>query len=177
MYRRDLGKELFFFRHADYLYTMRFPVRLLLLAPGPLHFPFIKEGLDYYTRRLKAYLRFETRFPRLKSKRPAEEARRLLAHLPKGAYLLALDERGRSLRTPEMAAWLEDLFFRHREMAVVCGGPEGLPPEILEAAEERLSLSPLTLNHELALLVFAEALYRALTLLSGHPYHREGVSA
>jgi len=150
---------------------MRFPARLLLLAPGPLRFPFVKEGLDYYARRLKAYLRFETSFPRARG--PAEEARKLRVHLPKGAYLVALDERGQALTTREMARWLEGLLSREREIAVVCGGPEGLPPEILSAARERLSLSPLTLNHELALLVFAEALYRALTLLSGHPYHRD----
>jgi len=152
---------------------MRFPVRLLLLAPGPLRFSFVQEGLAYYARRLRPYLRFETRFPRIKGKHPAEEAQRLLAHLPPRAYLLALDERGRSLDTRKMARWLEKLLLQHREIAVVCGGPEGLPPEILKQAQEKLSLSPLTLNHELALLVFTEALYRALSLLSGHPYHRD----
>ncbi len=94
-------------------------------------------------------------------------------YLPEGGYLLALDERGRSFRTPELASWFEGLLSRARRITVVCGGPEGLAPEILEAADSRLSLSPLTLNHELALLVFCETLYRVLTLLSGHPYHRD----
>jgi len=157
---------------------MRFPVRLLLLAPGPLRYPFVKEGLSFYRERLRPFLDFREVFPRVRGKgspeaRLREEGEVLKRHLPQGAYLVALDERGRVLRTREFSAWLSRVFLEKREIAVVCGGPEGLSPEILERADFRLSLSPLTLNHELALLVFCEALYRALTLLSGHPYHRE----
>ncbi len=157
---------------------MRFPVRLLLLAPGPLRYVFVKEGLSFYTERLKPFLNFEALFPKVKSggapeSRLREEARMLKKHLPEGGYLVVLDERGRRFRTKELASWFGKLLSQVRQITVVCGGPEGLPPEILEKADFQLSLSPLTLNHELALLVFCEALYRALTILSGHPYHRE----
>ncbi len=156
---------------------MRYPSRLLLLAPGPLKFPFISQGIDFYRARVKPYLQFEVLFPKVKAEgspqdRRAQEAHRLRKHIPPSAYLLALDERGRLFSSRELARFWEDLFLSHREIVVVAGGPEGLETGLLAQAQFRLSLSPLTLNHEIALLVFCEALYRSLTILSGGPYHR-----
>ncbi|WP_297056532.1 23S rRNA (pseudouridine(1915)-N(3))-methyltransferase RlmH [Thermosulfurimonas sp.] len=151
---------------------MRWPVRLLLLAPGPLRYPFIREGLDFYAQRLRPYLHFETLFPKA-SGGPEKEGRILKRHLSPGDYLVALTERGKLFSTREFASWLENLLPSRRRITVLAGGPEGLCPELLSASHFQLSLSPLTFHHELALLVFAETLYRALTLLSGHPYHRD----
>jgi 23S rRNA (pseudouridine1915-N3)-methyltransferase len=68
----------------------------------------------------------------------------------------------------QLAAWLRD----GKDVALLVGGPEGLAPECLARAERRWSLSPLTLPHPLVRVVVAEQLYRAWSLLSGHPYHR-----
>ncbi len=157
---------------------MRFPVRLLLMAPGPLRYEFVKEGIDFYSQRVKPFLDFETHFPRIKVPKDPQERRRreaegLRRYFPPRAYRRALDEKGRCLSSRELASLLNKLFSQHREFVVFAGGPEGLAEDLLKEAQMRLSLSPLTLNHELALLVFCEALYRSLTILSGLPYHRE----
>ena len=85
---------------------------------------------------------------------------------------MALDERGREHTSPELArrlaAWLEG----GRDVALVIGGSDGLAPALLERAEERISLSRLTLAHRLARVVLAEQLYRAFTILKGEPYHK-----
>ncbi|MDW8468122.1 MAG: 23S rRNA (pseudouridine(1915)-N(3))-methyltransferase RlmH [Burkholderiales bacterium] len=98
---------------------------------------------------------------------PAREEPRLLARLPAGARIVALDERGRDLTSVEFAALLD------RPTAFVIGGPDGLPAAVRRRAELRLRLSSLTLAHALAQVVLVEQLYRAATLRTGHPYHRD----
>jgi 23S rRNA (pseudouridine1915-N3)-methyltransferase len=100
------------------------------------------------------------------------EGERLIAAVPKGARVLALDVTGRAWSTEELsdqlAGWLAD----GRDVALLVGGPDGLPPECLTRAEGRWSLSPLTFPHPLVRVILAEQLYRAWSLLQGHPYHR-----
>ncbi|OAQ21483.1 23S rRNA (pseudouridine(1915)-N(3))-methyltransferase RlmH [Thermosulfurimonas dismutans] len=156
---------------------MRFPVRLLLMAPGPLKFPFVSQGIDFYRVRVKPFLQFETLFPKVKATgspeaRKQKEAETLMKHIPSGSYVITLDEKGQILNSPQLSEFLGQLFTQRREIVVVAGGPDGLADKILRGADFRLSLSALTLNHEIALLVFCEALYRSLTILSGSPYHR-----
>lgn len=97
---------------------------------------------------------------------PVKDAKRLRAALPRSARLVVLDERGRDYTTRQFAALLD------AETAFVIGGAEGLDPAIKDAAAVLLRLSALTLPHALAQVVLLEQLYRAATLLSGHPYHR-----
>jgi len=103
----------------------------------------------------------------------ASEAARLLEKLPSGARLVALDEHGREASTREladrMARWMAD----GRDVALIIGGADGLAAGLLEKAEDKLSLSRLTLPHALARVLLAEQLYRAVSLLNNHPYHRE----
>ena len=87
--------------------------------------------------------------------------------LPAGARIVALDERGRDLTTREFAALLAE------PTAFVIGGADGLDPAIKKKASVLLRLSALTLPHALAQVVLCEQIYRAATLLTGHPYHRE----
>lgn len=91
----------------------------------------------------------------------------LKAALPRNARLVALDERGQDCSTREFAALLAS------ETAFVIGGPDGLAAEVRNAAALVLRLSSLTLPHALAQVVVLEQLYRAATLLTGHPYHRQ----
>ena len=86
--------------------------------------------------------------------------------LPKRSYVVALDERGKDLTTEQFAKLL------HRETAFVIGGPDGLDEKIRKEAALLLRLSSLTLPHALAQVVLLEQIYRAATLLTGHPYHR-----
>lgn len=88
------------------------------------------------------------------------------------ALLVAVDERGQSMTSPEFSAWLQ----RHREaardVAFVVGGAHGLADEVRTSATHRLALAPWTLPHELARLVLAEQFYRAGTIVRREPYHK-----
>ncbi|HEX2198877.1 MAG TPA: 23S rRNA (pseudouridine(1915)-N(3))-methyltransferase RlmH [Burkholderiales bacterium] len=96
-----------------------------------------------------------------------KDAKRLRAAVPRGARLVALDERGRDCTTRQFAGLLES------ETAFLIGGAEGLDDSIKQEAALLLRLSAMTLPHALAQVLLLEQLYRAATLLTGHPYHRE----
>lgn len=103
----------------------------------------------------------------------AAEAGRLRAALPAQCRCVVLDEHGTDLTTDQlakrMAAWARE----GDDVAFVIGGPDGLDAGFKKNAHERLRLSSLTLPHGLVRVILAEALYRAASLLKGHPYHRE----
>jgi 23S rRNA (pseudouridine1915-N3)-methyltransferase len=96
-----------------------------------------------------------------------KHAANLRGKIPRHARLVALDERGRDLSTQQFAALLAE------PTAFVIGGADGLDPAIRKGAALLLRLSALTLPHALAQVVLCEQIYRAATLLTGHPYHRE----
>ncbi|MDR2000589.1 MAG: 23S rRNA (pseudouridine(1915)-N(3))-methyltransferase RlmH [Zoogloeaceae bacterium] len=103
----------------------------------------------------------------------AAEAERLRAALPPQCRRVVLDERGGDITTGElaqrMAAWAQE----GRDVAFIIGGPDGLDAAFKKSAHETLRLSALTLPHGMVRVILAEALYRASSLLRGHPYHRE----
>jgi 23S rRNA (pseudouridine1915-N3)-methyltransferase len=107
------------------------------------------------------------------SERKADEASRLLKAIGDTGMLVALDETGKSLTSVEFAR----LVGRCRDggetaLSLVIGGPDGHGPDLLQRAKIVLNLGTMTLPHGLARIVLAEQLYRATTILSGHPYHR-----
>jgi len=103
----------------------------------------------------------------------AEEAARLLAACPKETFLVAMDEHGKAFTSEAFAAWLAKTSLEHPDVSFVIGGADGLDDGLLKAARAKVSLSAMTLPHALARLVLVEQLYRAYTILKGHPYHRE----
>jgi 23S rRNA (pseudouridine1915-N3)-methyltransferase len=103
----------------------------------------------------------------------AAEAQRILALLAPRDFVVALDERGSERTTVELSNWLEQRRASGQDLAFIIGGPDGLSEEVLARAHFRWSLSRLTLPHGLVRVVLAEQIYRAATLLAGHPYHRE----
>jgi len=98
----------------------------------------------------------------------------MLAAIPKGCRVWALDVMGKEYATEalakELGQWMQD----GRDVALLVGGPDGLAPVCQQRAERRWSLSQLTLPHMLVRIVVAEQLYRARSILQGHPYHRGG---
>jgi 23S rRNA (pseudouridine1915-N3)-methyltransferase len=105
--------------------------------------------------------------------RKADEAKTLRAALPEG-IVVALDERGKTQGSEafanQIARWRDD---GRPAVSFVIGGADGLEPDFVKAADLTLSFSPLTWPHQLVRIMLAEQLYRATTILSGHPYHRE----
>lgn len=101
------------------------------------------------------------------------EAARIERALPRGAVRVALDERGREFGSLELARWLDARRRDGRDVAFLVGGADGLAPELKSGAEFLLRLSAMTLPHGLARVLLAEQLYRALSIIGGHPYHRE----
>lgn len=101
-----------------------------------------------------------------------EEGAKMLAALPEGAGVTALDVRGKTLDTEALAKLLNRWLQEGRDQALLVGGPDGLASECLGKAGLRWSLSPLTLPHGLVRVVVAEQLYRAWSILKNHPYHR-----
>lgn len=102
----------------------------------------------------------------------ALEATRIEAQLPAGCRRIALDERGAAPTTRQLADHLAKWMASGDDIAFIIGGPDGLDPHIKNTAHETMRLSSLTLPHALVRVILAEALYRAASLLKGHPYHR-----
>lgn len=108
------------------------------------------------------------------AQRQADEAARLLKSAGDSEFIIALDERGKSMTSKEFAALLEQkIAGGTKSMSLCLGGPDGHDKTLLQAAQLKLSLGPMTLPHGLARVVIAEQLYRAAAILAGHPYHRE----
>ncbi len=107
----------------------------------------------------------------VKSLRSAEGAA-LLASVPDGHRVIALDERGIQWSTPELASQLENWMREERGVCFLVGGPDGLAEECREKAHNVWSLGRLTLPHPMARTILVEQLYRAWTITQNHPYHR-----
>ena len=103
----------------------------------------------------------------------ALEAARIDAQLPAACRRVALDERGDAPTTRQLAGRLEKWMAGGDDVAFIIGGPDGLDPRIKDSAHETLRLSSLTLPHALVRVILAEALYRAASVIKGHPYHRD----
>ncbi len=105
--------------------------------------------------------------------RMKDEGKKLQARLPVGAYRIALDERGRARSSEDFAAHLAALRDRSLgDLVFLVGGPDGLDASLRDAADERLALGLQTWPHLLVRAMLAEQIFRALTILAGHPYHR-----
>ena len=102
----------------------------------------------------------------------AAERTRIETAIPKGARVVALDERGDALGTQALARRLT-LWQEQGDVALLIGGPDGLDPALREGAHERIRLSDLTLPHAFARVLLIEQLYRAWSINAKHPYHRE----
>jgi 23S rRNA (pseudouridine1915-N3)-methyltransferase len=154
-------------------------MRMRLLAAGTRMPDWVDAGFDDYAKRLRGEYRLKlTEIPLGDRsggdlRRAVEaEGKRMLAAAGDRHYLIALQVGGKALTTEQLARWLEDRA-REGDHPVFCiGGPDGLAPEIDGHARLRWSLSALTLPHGLARVVVAEALYRAVSLIKGLPYHR-----
>jgi 23S rRNA (pseudouridine1915-N3)-methyltransferase len=156
-------------------------MKLLLVAVGQRQPAWADAAWADFAKRFPPEMRLELKAvkaePRSAGKTAvqcmAAEAQRIETAIIKGARRVVFDERGTRLNTAQLAdrlqAWRQD----GRDVALLIGGPDGLDPQFKTTADETLRLSDLTLPHAFARVLLAEALYRAWSLSTGHPYHRE----
>ncbi|WP_428311932.1 23S rRNA (pseudouridine(1915)-N(3))-methyltransferase RlmH [Hydrocarboniphaga sp.] len=155
-------------------------MRLRLIAIGGRMPDWVQTAFDDYVKRLPREVRLElVEIPLATRGKNADIARarqlegeRVLKALPDGVRSVALDERGASWSSVDLADQLKRWQQDGRDVALLVGGPDGHAPDVLKRAEQKWSLSPLTLPHALVRVLIAEQIYRATTLLAGHPYHR-----
>ena len=155
-------------------------MKIRILAVGQKMPAWVEQGVDEYLRRLPADFRVVFEEIPLGQRRPgsdlkkalAKESDAILARLKGKEKVIALDVQGKAWSSEQLSSQAEDWRMDGRDIALLIGGPDGLSAECLAQAEQRWSLSPLTLPHPLVRVLLAEQLYRAWTLLSGHPYHR-----
>ena len=159
-------------------------MRMIVAAVGKLKHGPERELFEHYWQRLEAAGRSVSFSPlRLEELsegraataelRKADEAQRLLKICAESDVRIVLDERGRALDSATLASWIKSRRDAGaKAMTFVIGGPDGHGAEMLAAATLKLSLGQMTLPHGLARIVLTEQLYRAATIISGHPYHR-----
>lgn len=146
-------------------------MRWNIFAIGKPKFDFARLGIEEYAGRLKPFA--STRIEYLKAASREEESRALLERSD-GMFRVVLDERGDHVTSRELAKKIDAWEQRGpRDFAVIIGGADGHTDELRKAAGWTWSLSKLTLQHELALVVTLEQLYRAYTIKAGLPYHRD----
>jgi 23S rRNA (pseudouridine1915-N3)-methyltransferase len=139
-------------------------IRLILL--GKTRRPEIRALLDDYAARIRHYAEIE-----ITELRDASPAALRKLKLDSASTIVLLDAAGKQFTSQQFARWLGDLRERGvRELAFLCGDAEGFPPELHAAAQQKISLSTLTMPHELARVLLAEQIYRAFAILAGHPY-------
>jgi 23S rRNA (pseudouridine1915-N3)-methyltransferase len=156
-------------------------VRITILAVGHRAPGWIQEGFNEYAKRMPPEARMELvevkpeerGAGRSTEKAKGVEGERILAALPQGATLLALDERGKAVTTQGMSVMLSGWMRDGSSPAFAIGGADGLSDAVKERAAKLISLSALTLPHALVRVILAEQLYRAWSILARHPYHRE----
>ena len=151
-----------------------------LIAVGDKMPRWVQEGYHEYAKRMPAEcaLRLVEIAPDKRGKNAdivrimRNETTRLLAAVPKRAAVITLEVSGKPWSTEQLAGRLRTWLHSGQDLALLVGGPDGLADEACQVATECWSLSPLTLPHPLVRIVLAEQLYRAWSLLRGHPYHR-----
>ncbi len=155
-------------------------MKLWLVAVGQRMPGWVDEAFSDYAKRLPPEtplilkeIRAEARGSSISAEVVMErEAQRIDAAMPPGAFVVALDEHGEPLTSVSLARELDRWRQGGRDVALLIGGADGLAPRIKQRADARRRLSDLTLPHGLVRVLVAEQLYRAHTLLNGHPYHR-----
>ena len=155
-------------------------MQLLVAAVGQRMPRWVNESWNEYSRRMPPGLSLSVREVPLAKRGKNADVRRLtavessalLAAMPPRARIIALDVKGQAWSTQKLATNLEEWMGEGRDLGFMIGGPDGISPDIMQKADNRWSLGPLTLPHPLVRVVLAEQLYRAWTISQNHPYHR-----
>jgi 23S rRNA (pseudouridine1915-N3)-methyltransferase len=151
-----------------------------LIAAGTRLPDWVNDGFRDYQKRLRTPLVLDLVEIPVATRRAGEnparaitrEGESMLAALGREDYVVALEVAAKSMTTEQVSVWLAERLREARPLALLIGGPDGLSDACRTRANQSWSLSPMTLPHGLVRVVLAEQLYRAMSLLAGHPYHR-----
>ena len=142
-----------------------------IITVGKPALPWARAGLEDYLGRLKRAARVEHVIVK---EGPKDQVESHLLQASEGTLRIVLDEKGKPRRSLELASWIQEHDVRGTKRAsLIIGGADGHSERVRKAADECWTLSPFTLQHEIALVVLVEQIYRAYTIMRGEPYHRE----
>jgi 23S rRNA (pseudouridine1915-N3)-methyltransferase len=156
-------------------------MRLIVIAVGQKMPQWAQVAVDDYAKRFPPELKFEVRTVKVAHRASQADAHsamlvereRIEALIPRGAHVVALDERGKAVTTKELAQQLQDWQLAANDVVLLIGGPDGLDDGLKASAQQQIRLSHLTLPHAMARVLLVEQLYRAWSVNANHPYHRE----
>ena len=154
-------------------------MKILLITIGDNEDKYLATGFELYAKRLQHYASFETvtissQKNKSNSKEAAmmAEAKEIKKKITPSDLVILLDEKGKEYSSVEFAKQVQKcLNMPGKKMVFIIGGPYGFAPDIKERANQTISLSKMTFNHQMARLFFLEQLYRGMTILKGEPYH------
>ena len=144
-------------------------MKISIIALGRCRNPSINAIADDYLGRIKKYAAVELIEVEMKSKGAAGRIRKIIS--PDGR-VVALDEKGKTFSSPAFAGAIDKLLMRSGRLVFLIGGADGFDRDTASLVHEKISLSPMTFQHDMARIVFLEQLYRAFTIMKGEPYHR-----
>lgn len=157
-------------------------MKIELAVIGKTSIGYLKQGIDEYIKRLKHYVPFEIKYiDDIKNtknisedQQKRTEGAKILSLLDKSDYVVLLDEHGKEYTSMQYSSYIQKrMLSGAKKVVFVIGGPYGFSQEVYDRANDKISFSKMTFNHEMIRLIFTEQLYRAYTIINHEPYHHE----
>lgn len=157
-------------------------MKIELAVIGKTSIGYLKQGIDEYIKRLKHYVPFEIKYiDDIKNtknisedQQKRTEGAKILSLLDKSDFVVLLDEHGKEYTSMQYSSYIQKrMLSGAKKVVFVIGGPYGFSQEVYDRANDKISLSKMTFNHEMIRLIFTEQLYRAYTIINHEPYHHE----
>lgn len=157
-------------------------MKIELAVIGKTSIGYFKQGIDEYIKRLKHYVPFEIKYiDDIKNtknisedQQKRTEGAKILSLLDKSDFVVLLDEHGKEYTSMQYSSYIQKrMLSGAKKVVFVIGGPYGFSQEVYDRANDKISFSKMTFNHEMIRLIFTEQLYRAYTIINHEPYHHE----
>ncbi|MCI6079409.1 MAG: 23S rRNA (pseudouridine(1915)-N(3))-methyltransferase RlmH [Bacteroidales bacterium] len=157
-------------------------MKIELAVIGKTSIGYLKQGIDEYIKRLKHYVPFEIKYiDDIKNtknisedQQKRTEGAKILSLLDKSDFVVLLDEHGKEYTSMQYSSYIQKRMLSGvKKVVFVIGGPYGFSQEVYDRANDKISFSKMTFNHEMIRLIFTEQLYRAYTIINHEPYHHE----
>lgn len=157
-------------------------MKIELAVIGKTSIGYLKQGIDEYIKRLKHYVPFEIKYiDDIKNtknisedQQKRTEGAKILSLLDKSDFVVLLDEYGKEYTSMQYSSYIQKrMLSGAKKVVFVIGGPYGFSQEVYDRANDKISFSKMTFNHEMIRLIFTEQLYRAYTIINHEPYHHE----